>query len=127
MSRRAKTTRTATLVGLLAALGGATGCTHNYYYGAMPAGVVPGQPVTVQRYGEVCVVPPAADRQVAIQRDGQPSSVTGAAPSRVVVSQSQGSGAFNSRGSRMAWRRPDPETLATTRVEGAIDDDTKIR
>lgn len=126
MSRRAKSTRTAALA-VLAALGGVTGCTHNYYYGAVPAGVVPADTVTIRRYGEVCEVPSAADRQVAIQRSGQPSYVTGSAPSRVVVSEPQGSGPFLSRGSRMAWRKPDPESLATTRVEGAIDDDTKIR
>jgi hypothetical protein len=89
--------------------------------------VVPGDTVTVRRYGEVCEVPPETDRQIAVQRSGQPSYVTGSAPSRVVVSEPQGSGSFMSRSSRMAWRRPDPESLATTRVEGAIDDDTKIR
>jgi hypothetical protein len=93
----------------------------------MPAGSVPAGSVTVSRYGEVCEVPSAVDQQLAVQRNGQPSYVTGAAPSRVVVSEPQGSGPFVSRSSRMAWRRPDPESIATTRVEGAIDDDTKIR
>jgi hypothetical protein len=83
--------------------------------------------MTVSQYGQVCEVPSAADQQVAVQRNGRPSYVTGPAASRVVVSEPQGSGPFVSRSSRMAWRKPDPESLATTRVEGAISDDTKIR
>jgi hypothetical protein len=93
----------------------------------MPAGSVPAGAVTVSRYGEVCEVPSAVDQQLAVQRNGRPSYVTGSAPSRVVVSEPQGSGPFVSRSSRMAWRRPDPESIATTRVEGALSDDTKIR
>ena len=57
--RRARFVR-GTLGALLAGLVGLSGCTHNYYYGALPAcppgttAVVPGSAV---QYGSVCEVP----------------------------------------------------------------------
>lgn len=98
------------------------GCTHNYYYGAgacAPTGVAP----TVE-YGSVCDVP----TQVI---GGGPVIVgpplrtgpllSGARPPRVVVSQPRGS-------SRLGWRIADPDGgLATTRIDGAVDDPTLTR
>jgi hypothetical protein len=111
---------------VLAGLGGNTGCTHYHYYGAPPA--IIGTPqqvicepqVQVQRqaaavpYGSVCEVPPASSGGVFVA----------ATPRRteVLVSKPQGSASRARGGSRFAWHRPDPEGLATTRVEGGLDD-----
>lgn len=89
------------------------GCTHNYYYGTVPS-CAPG---TVQ-YGSVCDVP-ASSGGAAVAQNGTRSSAVGSTPS-VVVSEPSGP--------RLSWRRADPEaSIATTRVEGAIDDSTSTR
>lgn len=98
---------------LLACSLGAAGCTHNYYYGAVP-NCAPG---TVQ-YGSVCDVP-ATNGGATVAQNGTRSSAVGSTP-RVVMSEPAGP--------RLSWRRSDPETgVATTRVEGAIDDTTTTR
>jgi hypothetical protein len=110
------------LLSALAAFAGSAGCTHNYYYGGVPP-CAPGVAGTVQ-YGSVCEVPgPAGGAAVAQEGagtgTGTRSSAVGTTP-RVVVSEP--------KGPRLSWRRSDPETsVATTRVEGAIDDGTKTR
>lgn len=110
---------------LLAVAGGAlsSGCTHNYYYGAVPAcgpttALAPG---TV-RYGEVCEVPPTQVVGGSTLVAGRPivtsPALGGPRPPRVVLSEPGGT-------RRGGWQRPDPESsLATTRVEGALDDPT---
>lgn len=122
--RRARFTRWAALLGL-ATLAANAGCTHYHYYGAPPTAAVACDPAvpgtTVVRrpaligYGSVCEVPPAAG-----------GTVVSEAPRRgdLVVSTPQGAGPAGRRRSGLAWRRPDPENLATTRVEGGLDDST---
>jgi hypothetical protein len=117
--RRLRDLRWAALIGLVG-LGGATGCTHYHYYGAPPQMLVEQPAVVAQRpvlvpYGSVCDVP-----------SGSSSGVTTVveAPRRggeVIVSRPQG-GLGARRGSRFAWHRPNPDSLATTRVEGGLDE-----
>ena len=102
---------------LLAGLAGGAGCTHNYYYGTS----VPlcAEPETV-RVGSVCDVP----GQVVPGR----TVVTQVAPprsSRVVISEPRGGPPVG--GSRLGWRRSDTEGLATSRVEGSLDDQLLTR
>lgn len=101
--RRARFLRIAALT----TLAGASGCTHNhYYYGAAPL-CEPGPAVVT--YGAACEVPDASRGAVVVSATPRTQGV--------LVSRPQGR-----LGSRMAWRRPDPEALATTRVEGGLDD-----
>lgn len=102
---------------LLAGSVGSAGCTHNYYYGAAPP-CAPGAPGAVA-YGSVCDVP-AASGGSAVAQNGTRSSAVASTPPRTVVSEPSGP--------RLSWRRSDPEaSIATTRVEGAIDDPTTTR
>lgn len=89
-------------------LAGATGCTHNYYYyGAAP--LCEPTPAVIE-YGAVCEVPSPGGAVVVAEAP---------TPRRVVVGRPQ-----NRIGSAFAWKRPDPEALATTRVEGGLEDVT---
>jgi hypothetical protein len=108
-----------------AILAGAAGCTHNYYYGTpvacAPAVTTPG----VVENGALCEVPTqVVDGGTVVS--GRPLVATpvlgGARPPKVVLSQPNG-------GSRLGgWRSADSEgSLATTRVEGAVDDPTLTR
>jgi len=120
---RPRTTRAGALALLVAACAPAlTGCIHNHYY---TAGGVPAYtstdlgPVTI---GSVCEVPPTQIVGGTIVTQAPPAAGPGAAKAgtapapRVVVSQP-------ATGPRLSWRRPDPEgSLATTRVDGGIDD-----
>lgn len=112
---------------------GTTGCTHNYYY-ATPVGspcapvtLAPATPVasTVTPYGEVCEIPTrvvGGSTVVASVPVISPPLLTGPRPPRIVLSEPGGNRI------RTPWRRHDPESsLATTRVEGALDDDTTVR
>lgn len=124
--RRARFMR-GTLGVLLAGWVGSAGCTHNYYYGGVPVACAPGTstllPGTVQ-YGSVCEVPAqvVGGGTVVASSPGIRSSVVGTAPpSRVVVSEPLDR-------PRLSWRRSDPESnQVTTRVEGALDDDTTVK
>jgi hypothetical protein len=106
-------------------LGSMTGChQHHYYYnGAAPCG-----PTTTQLspvpYGAVCEVPAdgVSSGTVINQAPVRRSTISNAPAPRVVVSQ-PATGASSRRG----WHRTDPESLATTRVEGAIDGDSLQR
>lgn len=114
--------RRITATALLAALPAAVGCaTHYHYYGnAVPVCEAPAgsQPMVVQAppEGAVCEVPV----------DRGPTVVTAAPPaggsSQVIVSQPQGVRRSATPGGRYAWRKPEPESMATTRVEGGIDE-----
>jgi hypothetical protein len=128
--RRARFLR-GTLGGLLTGLVASAGCTHNYYYGAAPVACAPGTtatavaPGTVQ-YGSLCDWPARlfGGGTVVVASPGVRSSVTTTAPpssnsSDVVVSEPVNR-------PRLSWRRSDPESsssVATTRVEGAINSD----
>ncbi len=112
------------------------GCTHNYYY-TPPGAIGPCAPVTVlpgptastvqtYGYGDVCEVPTQVIGGGAVVA-GPPlttsPALTGARPPRVVLSDPMGRNR-----NRGVWHRPDPESsLATTRVEGALDDPTVTR
>ncbi len=116
---------------------GSAGCTHNYYYGALPSACAPGTTTLVPGTApsaSICDLPtqlfgggtfvPASPGITA----GMKSSVTTTAPptsssSEVVVSEPI------SR-PRLSWRRPDPESnIASTHVEGALnsDDDSTVK
>jgi len=113
---------------LLAGCVSLSGCTHNHYYGAsVPAcgptvvGSIGG--ADAPEYGAVCEVPNQVVSGGSVVAQRQPGVTVVPAPKapRVVVSEPSG-------GSRLAWRRSDPEDgLATTRVEGALDDPTVTR
>lgn len=122
--RRAETARRAALI-VLAGLCATTGCTHYHYYGQPGPYAVPGASA-VTTSGNVCEVAPAGTGTRVVVQSPQQNYAVPPGGSRVVISEPQGTGRL-SRGGRFAWRKPDAETLATTRVEGAIDDDTKTR
>lgn len=121
--RRVHVLRLAALTAL-AVTAGSAGCTHNHYYGAgVPIYTRPAQ------YGEVCEIPSQVSGGTVVVQSPANSTVASTSPSvsHVVVSEPQGAGPFSRMGSRFAWRRPDPESLVTTRVEGAADDSTVTR
>ena len=103
-----------------------SGCTHNYYYGAAPGCVPIGQTVTTQ-VGQVCEVPNGtvvtsnAPGTVISQPESANPLSSGPNAQRIVISQPAYNSSFSNR---LRWRRPDPENLATTRVEGALPDST---
>jgi hypothetical protein len=109
---------------------GSAGCTHNYYYGTVPTACAPGTTTTIVpgtvQYGSVCDLPGrlfGGGGTVVAASPGVRSSVVASAPpnSRVVVSEP-------ANRSGLTWRRSDPENgLATTRVEGALDDETSVK
>ena len=115
--------------GGLAILAVGPGCTHNYYYGTTGPCAPYGQAVTTQA-GQVCEVPDgtvvtSAAAPIVV---GQAASVggrpvVGSAPQRVVISQPA---ATPGLANRFRWHRPsaESETLATPRVEGALDEST---
>jgi hypothetical protein len=124
--RRARISRAAVLF-VLAGFAGATGCTHYHYYGAPPQVIGAPQPIicepqvqaqrqpAVVQYGSVCEVPPVSS--------GSPFVAAPPRRSEVIVSRPQGApSGRRASGSRFAWHRPDPENLATTRVEGGLDE-----
>jgi hypothetical protein len=107
----------------LAAWLGSTGCTSYYcYYPAGTFPVLPGQSI------DVCDVPTQTSGGTVVSSTGEPPLVV-ANPSspRVLISEPLGRGPLLSGGARFPWRRPDPESIASTRVEGAMDDDTATR
>ena len=104
-----------------------SGCTHNHYYGAsVPVcgpTVVGSTGADGSEYGAVCEVPSQVVSGGSVVTQSPAGAMVTAAPKapRVVVSEPRG-------GPRFAWRRSDPEnSLATTRVEGALDDPTITR
>ena len=125
-----------TLWVVLAGWVGSSGCTHNYYYGSVPACGPTGLPVSTQ-VGQVCEIPsnqvivsgtPSSDTgsgsSVVAQAPRQGSTVVSNPQPRVVISQPAYGNSIGQSINRLKWRRPDPESLATTRVEGALDGGT---
>jgi len=104
-------------------LASSNGCTRNYYYATPLCGPTAVAPAAVE-YGAVCEIPTQTvdGGTVVSARPLNTSPVLGGArPPRVVTSQPRG-------GSRLGWRSVDPDGgLATTRVEGNIDDPTLTR
>ena len=120
---------------ILAGWAGSSGCIHNHYYGTSPAFVPGGLPVSTQ-VGQVCDVPngqvvvsgtPAnsgSSSNVVVQAPRQGTTVVSNGQPRVVISQPAYGPYTGTSVSRLRWHRPDPETLATTRVEGGLDNGT---
>jgi hypothetical protein len=117
----------------LAGWAGSSGCTHNYYYGNVPGCGPMGMPVSGQ-VGQVCEVPSgqvvvsgppsslaSPGSSAVVQAPQQGSSVATNSQPRVLISQPAYAPSIGQSASRLKWRRPDPESLATTRVEGALD------
>ena len=120
-------------IALLAMVGlvGNLGCIHNHYYG-YPAATVGAPAVSVcdtpigtitasnpttnprVNVGDVCEVAPNG---TVVSQNGSRAS---GGQARTIVSQPIGSG-------RLAWRSRSPESLATTKVEGAYDGDTTVK
>jgi hypothetical protein len=130
------------IVILVAHAAAGSGCIHNHYYGynqpvcepavvSQPGAVrVSGSPPAATAvapapnaiaYGSVCEVPALSGPSGAVTV-GPGSRVVQATPrpSRVLVSEPAGEG-YSIRAGRTGWRRTDPESIATTKVEGAID------
>jgi hypothetical protein len=112
---------------------GSSGCTHNYYYGSVPGCGPTGLPVSSQ-VGQICEIPsnqvvvsgtPSSDTgsgsSVVVQAPRQGSTVVTNSQPRVLISQPAYGASIGQSINRLKWRRPDPESLATTRVEGALD------
>ena len=121
---------------VLAGWVGSSGCTHNYYYGGVPACAPSGLPVSSQ-VGQICEVPsgqvvvsgtpysdPGSGSGVVVQSPAQNSSTVGNTQPRVVISQPAYRPSIGQTVNGLRWRRPDPESVATTRVEGALDGST---
>jgi hypothetical protein len=100
------------------------GCTRHYYYGQVPTmplcdPPVTSQPTVISRSGDVCAVPgtivgPERGSQISLSQPQGARTSTGTAS----ASRSQSSS---------YWRRPDPESMASTRIEGSLPDDATIR
>ena len=109
------------------AFAASAGCTHNHYYTALP---VCGQPTalasTTVSAGSLCdPAPEAMGAPVSSSVVGRPVIVTiPPRTSRVIISEP--TAAFSNRGgSKLSWRRNNPdESLATTRIDGNLDDDS---
>jgi len=124
--RQAQTLRVGALL-VLAGWAGSTGCTHNYYYGnAVP---ICTEPAVASNSGTVCGVPTqVAGGTLVAQGPGRTTVITGApGPSGVVVSEPLYNGPLVRGPGPFSWRRSDPESLATTKVDGALQDDSVSR
>ncbi len=109
-----------------------SGCTHHHYYGAGVPVACAEAPATIisSRYGEVCEVPAqSGGATVVTQAPAAAPRVVASAPrpSRVLVSEPRSSSPPVRGNGRFSWHRADPEGLATTRVDGALDDDPVSR
>ena len=96
-----------------------TGCIHNHYYGQAVPVCDPATGTT--QYGAVCEVP--AGGAVVSQAPGRTTTI--GSPSRVVInSEPIGTRPFARGVTRFPWSRSPEQGLATTRVEGGLNDDT---
>jgi hypothetical protein len=142
---RSRPTRLAASVAL-GALAALPGCTHYHYYTAPPpvigATVVGGAPTVVSSAPVVVGEPaltnldppvraPSAIRSGPVcEVPGTPVYVSGvpARSGQIVISQPQGARTYAASPPRgYAWRKPEPESLATTRIEGGVNDATPVR
>ena len=123
--------RTVATISLISGLLTSTGCTRNYYYsglpGCGPTQVIPGATQYGQavQYGNVCEVPTqvvgGTGGLIAQSTEISAPIISRGKPPRVVISEPLGSGLR----ARSNWRVSDPDTnLATTKVEGGVDDTT---
>lgn len=117
---------------LLAVWAGASGCTHNYYY-TTPNCAPSGEVVTTQ-IGSACDVPSgqvvagSTAPGVVVQSPARRSAFSSpAGSSQVVISQPNYYAQGGRGANRLGWRRPDPDSPAITRVEGALDSGTVSR
>jgi hypothetical protein len=110
------------------ALAASGGCTHNHYYTALP---VCGQPAalasaTVSSGSVVCDPAPEVIGVPAVSSVvGRPVIMNGPPrTSRVIISEPVAGGSSRP-GSKLSWRRSNPdESLATTVINGNLDDDS---
>ncbi len=114
-------TRIASGLGLvvLATLAGGAGCTHNHYYGQIPAsGVIlsSADAATIQ-YGSVCDLPGEVISGGSTMISQAPST------SRVVISQPVSGGGMLAGKSKGRWFQSEADRLATTEIRGSIDPD----
>ncbi len=130
-----------TLWALLLGWAGASGCIHNHYYGALPGGCPPGTQVVTTQVGPVCEVPAEPGSMVDFGR-ARNSSVVVQAPRSGATGHLDPRQRFPGRDqpARLPallrrehdqsvrrfekWRHPDPESVATLRSEGSLDDGT---
>lgn len=109
------------------------GCIHNHYYGTVPACGPSGLPISTQ-VGQVCEVPsgqvvvsgspsvaPGPGSVIVVETPKQGATVMTNQQPRVVISQPAYGPSIGQSASRFKWHSRDPEGLATTRVEGALD------
>jgi hypothetical protein len=112
-SARIRPTALLTIVATWAAI--QTGCCQHWCYqqpGCPPVAAQAG----VVRYGAVCEAPGQPETVIS-QAQGSSPAIANAPRPRVVVSEPGGRLAGNG-----GWRRMDPESIATTRTEGALDE-----
>ena len=109
---------------LAAGLVGMSGCiTHHHYYGQLPAAAT--TDATVLPNGAVCDVPAAGAGSLVTPATPSRTTTVITAPAPVVITSTpMGVRPFQRGLSRFPWRGTEPERMATTRAEGAIDDDT---
>lgn len=115
--RRSRTLRAGALA-LLVAASAATGCiSHNHYYTASGVPTYTTTDIGPVQIGTVCeTAPPQLVGGTVIAQAAPAAAAPVTAAPRVVVSQP-------GTGSRLSWRRADPEGgLATTHVDGAVED-----
>jgi hypothetical protein len=98
------------------------GCTRNYYYGQGPTLPLCDPPVTsgptvITQQGDVCAVP----------NSGSGSQIALSQPQGAKRSSGSSSASRSSGSSSSYWRRPDPESMASTRIEGSLSDDAAVR
>lgn len=149
--RRSRSIRSGAL-GAAAVLAVGAGCTHNHYYYTTPGTMaVPGAAVgcdpvapgavissTAPSVGAICDVPAQAQPGAMASQPGAmvAQNGPGAAPivsraarpiaPRPIYSQPAGRPGLRG-GSGLVWRGTQPENLATTRIEGAYDDESTLK
>ena len=132
----------------IAGLGPGLGCTHNHYYYTSPGAVLPagtlnncdpapiGTPVSSAATGQpalgaVCDEPPLAQRGSLVAQNPArttPIVSNAARPIGAGPIYSQPNGRLGRRAGGLVWRGSNPESsLATTRIEGAYDDETTVK
>ena len=111
---------------LLAGIAGGFGCTQNFYY---PAPMTAGPVESAVGTGAVCEVPTQVDGGTLMAQGSGRTTVVSGAPtaSRVIVSQPRDGGGTLLSGASAPWRRSATSSIATTRVDGALDSESTNR